>query len=70
MSDDKLLGDVFVSRCSDPRCGAIHVLIGEAGEPCLAKSVLTPEGARELAASLCQVAAEIEAEQPQGKRPH
>ena len=70
MPEQDFLGDIFVTRCGNPECGAVHVLIGEEGQPCLAKSVLTPDGARELAALLCQVAAEIEAEQPQGKRPH
>lgn len=70
MPHDAFFGDLFIQRCSDPECGAIHILIGEDGEPCIAKTVLTPDSAREAAAELCRLAAEIEAVQPQGKRPN
>lgn len=66
----KRQGDIFAMRCPSPGCAAVHVLIGEAEQPCLAQSVLTPDTARELAAELCRLAAEIDAEQPDGKRPH
>lgn len=60
MSRDDCIGDVFVQRCENPDCEAVHLLIGEAGEPCFAKSVLTPADARQLAVLLCRLADEIE----------
>jgi hypothetical protein len=61
---DWLWGDVFLQRCSKTTCdGAhIHIKIGEEGKRPLGDYVTDAAGARHLAALLCQLAAEIEAE--------
>lgn len=57
-------GDIFFERCSKSECdGAhVHVKIGKHGHRPLGDHVTDAAGARRIAAFLCQLAAEIEAE--------
>lgn len=63
-------GDIFIRRCSDTLCDGTHVqvLIGKRpGAQAYATFDTDAAGARELAASLCEVAAEIEGAGPRDK---
>lgn len=63
MKNRRTDGDLFVERCSERLCDGSHCIIkiGQEGKPAIARHVTDAAGAREFAAMLCQIAAELEA---------
>ncbi len=65
-------GDLFILRCSTETCDGTHAMvqIGEHGEFPYADHVTDVEGLRQIAATCCELAAEIEALGGGPRRPH